>query len=104
MRAPIPDPHLRATITQATRTEQPLPAPGGAAVAVCARVSAPCRRGILALKVSSLAKRFPDGLVFEKVSFILNPGEKVGLVGPNGSGKSTLLKVIAGRLSADAGA
>ena len=55
------------------------------------------------LKVSNLAKRFPDGLIFEKVSFVLNAGEKVGLVGPNGSGKSTLLKVIAGRLRADGG-
>src|SRR4051794_1772759 len=103
-RAPSPVPHWRATITQAKRSEQPLPAPGGATVAVCVRISAPRRRGILTLKVSNLAKRFPDGLVFEKVSFVLNPGEKVGLVGPNGSGKSTLLKVIAGRLSADAGA
>ena len=56
------------------------------------------------LKVSNLAKRFPDGLVFEKVSFVLQAGEKVGLVGPNGSGKSTLLKVLAGRLRADGGA
>jgi ATPase subunit of ABC transporter with duplicated ATPase domains len=56
------------------------------------------------LKVSNLAKRFSDGLVFEKVSFVLNAGEKVGLVGPNGSGKSTLLKVLAGRLRADGGA
>lgn len=55
------------------------------------------------LKLSNLAKRFPDGLIFEKVSFVLNAGEKVGLVGPNGSGKSTLLKVIAGRLRADGG-
>lgn len=58
----------------------------------------------MTLKVSNLAKRFPDGLIFEQVSFVLNPGEKVGLVGPNGSGKSTLLKVIAGRLAHDAGA
>ncbi len=56
------------------------------------------------LKVSNLAKRFPDGPVLEKVSFVLNAGEKVGLVGPNGSGKSTLLKIIAGRLRADGGA
>lgn len=57
----------------------------------------------MTLKVSNLAKRFPDGLIFEKVSFVLNPGEKVGLVGPNGGGKSTLLKVVAGRLAADGG-
>jgi ABC-type polysaccharide/polyol phosphate transport system ATPase subunit len=55
------------------------------------------------LKVSNLAKRFPDGLIFEKVSFVLNAGEKVGLVGPNGSGKSTLLKILAGIYRADSG-
>jgi ATP-binding cassette, subfamily F, member 3 len=56
------------------------------------------------LRVSNLAKRFPDGVVLDKVSFVLNAGEKVGLVGPNGSGKSTLLKIIAGRLRQDSGA
>jgi ATPase subunit of ABC transporter with duplicated ATPase domains len=56
------------------------------------------------LHVSDLAKRFPDGPVFEHISFVLNPGEKVGLIGPNGSGKSTLLKIIAGRLRQDGGA
>jgi ATPase subunit of ABC transporter with duplicated ATPase domains len=56
------------------------------------------------LKVSNLSKRFPDGPVLESVSFVLNAGEKVGLVGPNGSGKSTLLKIVAGCLRPDGGA
>jgi len=58
----------------------------------------------MSLQLSDLAKRFPDGPVFEHVSFVLKPGEKVGLIGPNGSGKSTLLKIIAGRLRGDGGA
>jgi len=57
----------------------------------------------MSLQISDLAKRFPDGPVFEHASFVLNPGEKVGLIGPNGSGKSTLLKIIAGRLRGDGG-
>ena len=68
-----------------------------------ARAHAPRQAGGSLLKVSNLAKRFPDAPVFEKVSFVVNAGEKVGLVGPNGSGKSTLLKIIAGRLRADGG-
>ncbi|HET8632475.1 MAG TPA: ABC-F family ATP-binding cassette domain-containing protein [Thermomicrobiales bacterium] len=55
------------------------------------------------LKVSDLSKRFPDGPVLERVSFVVNAGEKVGLVGPNGSGKSTLLRIIAGELRQDGG-
>ncbi|MDP9374923.1 MAG: ATP-binding cassette domain-containing protein, partial [Chloroflexota bacterium] len=55
------------------------------------------------LRVNGVSKRFPDGPVLEKVSFVLNAGEKVGLVGPNGSGKSTLLRIIAGRLRPDGG-
>lgn len=55
------------------------------------------------LKVSNLSKRFPDGPVLDRVSFILNRGEKAGLIGPNGSGKSTLLRLLAGELRPDGG-
>jgi ATPase subunit of ABC transporter with duplicated ATPase domains len=60
-------------------------------------------RELLLLKLSSISKRFQDGLVLDKVSFVLNSGERVGLVGPNGSGKSTLLKIITGELQPDEG-
>ena len=41
--------------------------------------------------------------LFEATSFVLNPGEKAGLVGANGAGKSTLFAVLRGELHADAG-
>src|SRR5690349_14540198 len=33
------------------------------------------------------------------ISFMVKPGQTVGIVGPNGSGKSTLLQLIAGILT-----
>ena len=50
------------------------------------------------LTVSNVSKSFGDNLIFEDVSFVVNAGERVGLIGPNGSGKTTLLRTIAGQL------
>ncbi|KWC96303.1 ABC transporter [Burkholderia ubonensis] len=41
--------------------------------------------------------------LFDAASFVLNPGEKAGLIGANGAGKSTLFAVLRGELHADAG-
>ena len=46
------------------------------------------------LHVSNISKRYGDNLLFEKVSFDLNAGDRVGLVGPNGCGKTTLLRIL----------
>ncbi len=48
------------------------------------------------VSVSSLSKHFGPRVLFEDVSFNLNPGERVGLVGANGSGKSTLMRIMTG--------
>jgi macrolide transport system ATP-binding/permease protein len=55
------------------------------------------------LNVEAITRWHGAELVLNGVSFVLNAGERVGLVGENGVGKSTLLEIVAGRLSADAG-
>jgi len=47
------------------------------------------------LTVSSITKYYGAELILHNLSFVLNAGERVGLVGANGIGKSTLLKIIA---------
>ena len=55
------------------------------------------------LHLSDISKAYGDNVILDKVSFIVNPGERVGLIGPNGCGKSTLLRIIAGLESPDRG-
>ena len=51
------------------------------------------------LALSELSFQYPSGpVLFDNVSFSVNPADRVAVVGPNGSGKSTLLRLIAGTL------
>jgi len=56
------------------------------------------------ITVGNLTKSFGSQLLFEGVSFNINPRERVGLVGRNGHGKTTLFRLIVGAESPDAGA
>lgn len=40
----------------------------------------------------------PDNILFKDISFVLQKGERLGIIGKNGKGKSTLLNTIAGEL------
>lgn len=53
--------------------------------------------------VQQLSKGYAGDLLLDQASFVINPGERCGLVGRNGSGKSTLLRIITGEVSADSG-
>ena len=55
------------------------------------------------ISVSGLAKSFGDQTLFRDASFLLNPGERYGLVGANGSGKTTLLGILTGDIDPSAG-
>lgn len=55
------------------------------------------------LQVSNVSKSFGDNTLFERVSFNLNRGERVGLIGPNGCGKTTLFHIILGEIQPDIG-
>ena len=46
------------------------------------------------ITASNLKKSYGEQTLFEDVSFLINKGERVGLVGRNGTGKSTLFKMI----------
>jgi ATP-binding cassette subfamily F protein 3 len=50
----------------------------------------------LAMEVEDLSKRYGTQMIFDKVSFRLEAGEKVALIGANGAGKTTLLRLILG--------
>ncbi len=45
----------------------------------------------------------PDNAQLKRVSFILNPGDQLGIVGPSGAGKSTLARVLVGAIQPQGG-
>ncbi len=55
------------------------------------------------LSVSNISVQFGSKKLFNDVSFIVNPRDRIGLVGSNGSGKTTLLRIINGELEPDSG-
>ena len=55
------------------------------------------------LYVNNVSKRYGAQPILEEISFVVNPGERVGLVGPNGGGKTTLLRIVAGLEPPDTG-
>jgi ABC-2 type transport system ATP-binding protein len=62
------------------------------------------RGGGLAARLKDLVVPISEQvLAIDRVSFAIQPGERVAFIGPNGAGKSTTLKVLSGILRPDAG-
>ncbi|HPP88566.1 MAG TPA: ATP-binding cassette domain-containing protein, partial [bacterium] len=55
------------------------------------------------LSVVNLSKSYGSQLLFDEVTFNINPKERVGLVGRNGYGKTTLFRIILGQEQPDSG-
>ena len=53
------------------------------------------------LTLQNLSLHYPHKVIFDKVTFTLNQGDKIGVLGLNGHGKSSLFKVIAGLVTPD---
>jgi ATP-binding cassette subfamily F protein 3 len=55
------------------------------------------------IRATGLTLRRGAKVLLDDTDFVVNPGERVGIVGKNGAGKSTLFGLLQGRLDADAG-
>ena len=55
------------------------------------------------ISVNNLSLYFGGQDVFSNISFMINKGDKIGLVGKNGAGKSTLLNLLSKNLSPNSG-
>jgi ATP-binding cassette, subfamily F, member 3 len=53
--------------------------------------------------LNKIEKTFGRRVLFDKLDFTIDRGERIGLIGDNGSGKTSLFKVILGELAIDAG-
>jgi len=55
------------------------------------------------ISVNNLSLYFGGQDVFKNISFMVNKGDKIGLVGKNGAGKSTLLNLLSNNLTPNVG-
>ncbi|RXJ00312.1 ABC transporter ATP-binding protein [Anaerobacillus alkaliphilus] len=61
------------------------------------------RLGDKVIEVEGISKTLGGLELLKNFSYLLVPGERLGIIGPNGSGKSTLLNILAGRIAVDSG-
>jgi len=54
--------------------------------------------GKLVVETKDISFRYSDDWIIKDFSFILQRGDKLGIVGPNGSGKTTLVNLLLGNL------
>jgi ABC-2 type transport system ATP-binding protein len=60
-------------------------------------------RGVAAVRVNGVVKRFEALTALDSVDLVVEEGEVRGLLGPNGAGKTTLLRILFGLVRPDHG-
>lgn len=61
------------------------------------------RLGKKVMEGNNLSKSFGDKIILKDFQFLLQQGDRIGIVGANGYGKTTLLNILAGELTPDSG-
>ncbi|MGB3261834.1 ABC-F family ATP-binding cassette domain-containing protein, partial [Paenisporosarcina sp.] len=61
------------------------------------------RLGKKVLEGINLSKAYENKQIIKDFSFLLQPGDRIGIVGPNGAGKSTLINMLAEKILPDSG-
>ncbi|MGO2233000.1 ABC transporter ATP-binding protein [Marinomonas sp. UCMA 3892] len=61
------------------------------------------KSGKLVAEFTQVGHSFADKVILQPMDFIVNRGDRIGLIGPNGCGKSTFLKILLGDLEPETG-
>ena len=61
------------------------------------------RLGTKILELHKISKSFDDKIILDGFSYMIQKGERIGIIGKNGTGKSTFLNMITGSIKPDNG-
>jgi ATP-binding cassette subfamily F protein uup len=61
------------------------------------------RMGKKTIELNNIGKAYGEKKLFQDFTYILLPGDRIGIIGPNGCGKSTLLNILTGMMAPDDG-
>jgi ATP-binding cassette subfamily F protein 3 len=78
-------------------------APAGAKAQVSFRFPRPERSGFEVIELTGISHAYGENVVYKRIDYTVERGQRTVLVGPNGAGKSTLLKLLGGILPVQQG-
>ena len=55
------------------------------------------------LQIENISKSYGPKVLFDKIGFNINEGDKIALIAPNGTGKTSLMRILAGKDKSDSG-